>query len=275
MRSNQQRNARGWGRWLGLTAIGWVLSGCTPIPSVNNPYAWPATTVMAIWAVEPSVDTAYGFDGRTLVLRWNRAEPNGTDATVSVRLVPIDANKPSQQIVTGLQVDTWVFDGRDANGQLVPAQTYEAEYILDDGAGTTVMDRPAGTIIVPLRFNAPGTDVTIFQTAGLTVEWEFPTDAGALGRLDIGLTVDPNDGNDIVWLSHNGWSLGAGETPASFEFDGTVYDATNQETDTPNSFIVEPGTYFLVGKILVLNLAGDPLTIQGPGRITILEDPNI
>lgn len=281
MRSRLRRRGPTTRRWLGLALLGIAWIGCTPAPSENPLYAWPEdATAMSIWAVLPGETVVWTRDGDSLVIRWNDAEVAGTQPTVSLALKPDDPNFDDIRLASGLDAvadgpaDEWIFDGRDSDGNFVPVDIYNVEYTIDDGAGNTETAVSAGTITVPFRFLQPASDINIFQTSGLAVEWE-EQGYGILSRLDIGLTtnlVEPADANAIVWIGKPNGMTFLSDDQTLF-FDGTVYDATTLEEDEPNSSLVEPGTYVLVARITPIGSGRVGFFIPSQARVTISPDP--
>ncbi len=265
----------------GLILVGAVLLGCTPIPQDIGGIEWPAVSAMGIWAVEPSTEQVFGQYADFLTFRWSDAELEGTQPTISVWLEPVDANDSSHILATGIDAaadgggDEWLFYGIDVNGEQIPAGAYVVHFaIVDDpnyddpnlpDSDRRATDEADETITVPLRFTSPAEDVTIYQTGGLDVTWEGEVFASVV-RIDIGLVVDPNATDDVVWMNSQGIQLADGESTVTF--DGTVYDQVD-----PNGTLVEPNTYTVVGKITPTGVGGIGFFFEAPGRVTILADP--
>ncbi len=260
-----------------LLAAAW--GGCTPIPPENGQFEWPTASSMAIWPVSPADQQVLGRDGASLAIAWNDAVVAKAQPVITLRLVPDpnegDPNTGKLLLAEGLDAaadgaaDRWAFDGFDANNAPVRAGVYRVEYTIDDGVEPQTKTSE-GTLTVPLRFTSPAGDVTLFQTAGLLIEWESQFFAGTISRLDLGLSVDPNDSNDIAWLNREPLIFGGAVTSLSFE--GTVYDPN--DPNEPNGHIIQPNTYVLRARIWPSSGQG-PFFIPAPGRVTIVADPNI
>ncbi len=285
---HQQGRARTTGRWTGLTLTGWVLLGCNLNATLDERYPWPTPTALVIWAVEPNANQVLGYDGDPLTLRWNVSVPNGVEARVSLRLVPQDANLDSASLASGIipvpggAADQWPFSGRDTNGELVPAQVYQVEYTIDDGAGTSHTTTSTGSITVPLRFTSPAEhteiDLAALQSEGLNIEWEgmafaTPGDIG-IERLDVGLSTDPNSPNDIVWVNRGADFFLGMNFGLNSPFTGMVFDETDLDGDDANSHLIEPDSYAIVGRVTPAGGGQVRFYVQGPARVTILPDPN-
>ncbi len=257
--------------WGALALIAWPMASCTPIPTTNTDYNWPAVTTMAIWPVSPATTMVLGRNGNPMTIAWNVAVVPQTTPTVSLMLYPDpdlgDPNDGNNVLVTNLDttVTQWPFSGRDANNVLVPAGTYRVRYTIDDGS-VAASNKSEGTVIVPLRFTAPTADVTFSQSAGQTITWETEAFSSTIVRLDICLSVDPNDGNDLVFLNKNGMLFGDG----SIDFEGTVYEPNN--ASEPNGHLVPPDVYYLRARVWPSSAQG-PFFIPAGGRLIILPDP--
>ena len=276
-----QRRARTTCRWVGLTVLAWWGSGCTPVPAPNDAYVWPVPSSLAIWAVLPETALVLGLDEYPLIIRWNDVELSGTQPTVSLRLIHVDPNFASPDLVSGIDAvadgtaDEWAFSGLDANSTLVGVGYYTVEYTIDDGAGGVDTDTSVGAVVVPMRFTTPTVDTQITQSAGLLIEWEQELrNFGANVRLYIGFVADPNDNDDVAWIDPNGAVFPDLLVPApglmdSLNFNGTVFDDGD-----PNGHLIEPNTYVLVGRLTTLGLDGTEPFFRAPGRVEVLPDPN-
>jgi hypothetical protein len=258
---------------LGVMAPLAFLSGaCQPVPPVPSDFNWPSVTTMALYAVNPSSAQVLGRDGSSLIIRWNNAVPAGTHPTVSLMLTPDpndgDPNDGNWALAEGLDAATseWPFAGSDVDSNLVASGIYRVNYTIQDGPNSA-SDTSAGTITVPLRFTAPTSDVTIFQTQGLQINWDMQV-LTTVARLDIALSVDPNDPNDNAYLN-NGFILFGGDVSSLF-FNGTIFDDPN-DANEPNH-LVAPNVYTLRARIFPSGGQG-PFFIPARGRITIVANP--
>jgi hypothetical protein len=256
---------------LGASVFLW--GACEPVPPIPTDFNWPSVSTMAIYAVNPSTDQVLGRDGSSLIIRWNNAVPAGTTPTVSLLLTPDpndgDPNDGNWGVAQGIDAATseWPFSGSDIDSNLVHSGIYRVQYTIQDGPNSAT-DSSTGTIIVPMRFSAPSADVTIFQTQGLLIEADAQIFSNTVTRLDIALSVDPNDANDNAFLNSAPILFGTGAS--TLPFDGTIFDDPN-DANEPNH-LVAPNVYTLRARIFPSGGQG-PFFIEARGRITIVADP--
>jgi hypothetical protein len=272
-RGGWRRSARRWG--LLAVAACWA-PACNPPSPSPAPYSWPPVTSLGIWAVSPSSAQVLGLNGNPLYIKWNDAVPSGSSATISLRLLPLDPNQEPALLVSGLEAvidasgDEWPFSGTDADGLPVSAGQYQVEYTIQDDEGHGGTTTSSGAITVPLQFTSPATDISIYlstlQADGVEFAW-VAKDFVTYSRLDIGLSKDPNDPNDVVWTASTGILLETG--PGSETFQGTVYGGAD-----PNGVLITPATYVVIGRIIPTGTGLQGFFFEAPGRLTILPDVN-
>ncbi len=275
------------------------IAACIPtIPGgTEDDSSWTSTRELGIWATKPSDTVPLGLNNKNVPLAWHVSVPEGTTATVSILLTNLDDSNstvasgiPAVAGVTG----TYEFRGVDNAGTQLPIGIYDVEYTIEDGSGGTATDTASGDVMIPLHFTAPTTPVAIqaedLPTDKFVVRWDFlnlnqlialsdPNRTGAM-RLDIGLisdpnAYDPNNTNDGVhWLSSGGLILWPSEgfSPTDFEFDGTVYETTNfgNKGADPEGQDIEPGTYYVLGRMLHSSFSWEIFYLWSQGTLTVL-----
>ena len=283
MRLNEQGRAWTRSRQVGLALLACPIAACTQIPAINDIFHWPGVSALAIWAVSPDNLRVLGRDGASLLIRWNDAVLPDTQPVISLKLVSDpDLGDPcdlDQVLAEGLDAladgpaDQWVFSGADVNDLPVPAGIYRVQYTIDDQAGRTQTVESSGWIVVPIRFISPSTDVLTTQTPEVDVTiawdtqaWEAEDFPGNFTRLDIGLSVDPNDPNDFVYINPTLLTLTGGTT--SLAFDGTVYGINGA---FPRK--VRPNNYWLRARLHSTG-GNAPFFISARSRFIIVPDPN-